>query len=118
MKKSLKPERRLYPRIDQKVPLKIVTNGYDLATTTQNISCIGAYCHVEKYIPPFTTIAVKMTLPVANGIDQKNYDIQCRGVVVRTEDEANGGFNIAVFFNRINDPQRQRIVQYITQFLP
>jgi hypothetical protein len=39
-------------------------------------------------------------------------------VVVRTEDEDMGGFNIAIFFNDINDSQRQKISRYVNQFLP
>ena len=112
-----KKERRLHPRIEQRLPLKIAANGYDFATTTQNISCLGAYCHIDKYVPPFTRIMVKLTLPVMNN---KNDDrnVECKGVVVRAEDEEKGGFNIAVFFNNIKDSQRNKISQYISQLLP
>lgn len=115
MTRHHKEERRKYPRIEQRLPLKIVANGYDFVTSTQNISCVGAYCHVEKYVPPFTKIMVKLTLPIAIG---NNHNVECKGVVVRTEDEENGGFNIAVFFNEMNIHQRQKISQYINQFLP
>jgi len=113
-----KKERRQYPRIDQRLPLKVVANGYDFATTTQNISCIGTYCHVDKYIPPFTKIMVKLTLPIMDNERNDNCHVECKGVVVRTEDENKGGFNIAVFFNAIKDSQRHKISQYISQLLP
>jgi hypothetical protein len=118
MRKSLKAERRLHPRIDQRLPVNIVANGYDLATTTQNVSCVGAYCHVQKYIPPFTKIAVKLSLPIGSLESPRYSEVTCKGVVVRTEDVAEGGFNLAVFFNGITDPERQRISQYISKFLP
>lgn len=116
--KAKKTERRQYPRIEQTLPLKIAADGYGFATNTQNVSCVGAYCHLDKYIPPFTKIAVKVTLPVMVGRSLKNIEVDCNGVVVRTEDEKKGGFNIAVFFNGIKENQRKKIAQYITQFLP
>lgn len=116
--KKKNSERRQYPRIYRTLPLKIAANGYQFATSTENVSCVGAYCHLDKYIPPFTKIAVKLILPVTNGGKIKNIEVECKGVVVRTEDEKKGGFNIAVFFNGIKDNQRKKIAQYINQFLP
>jgi len=113
-----KSERRQYPRIEHRLPFKVAANGYDFSTSTLNVSCIGAYCHINKYIPPFTKVIVKLTLPLPTRNGNKNYDIECKGVVVRSEDENKGGFNIAIFFNEIGDPQRHKISQYINQFLP
>lgn len=117
MIKNIKTERRQYPRVKKELPLSIAANGYDFITATQNISCLGAYCRVDKYIPPFTKIAVKLTLPMANN-RKSNCDVECKGVIVRTEDENTGGFNIAIFFNEIRDNERQKISQYISQILP
>lgn len=118
MKGRLKKERRLHPRIAHTLPLKIAANGYDFITTTQNVSCVGAYCRINKYIPPFTKIMVLLSLPVIANNRTKNYSVECKGVVVRSEDESEGGFNIAIFFNDIKDGQRQKISEYISQFLP
>jgi hypothetical protein len=118
MIKRLKDERRLYPRIEKKLPLKMAADGYDFAASTQNISCVGVYCCVNKYIPPFTKIAVKIRLPKTKGFTPKECNVECKGVIVRTEDEKKGGFNIAIFFNEIKNSQRQRISRYISQFLP
>lgn len=115
MTKYKKAERRLHPRIKKKLPFRVAANGYDFATSSQNISCVGAYCHVNKYIPPFTKIAISITLP---GNKSKTYEVECKGVIVRTEDEKTGGFNIAIFFNEIKDNQRQKISRYISRFLP
>lgn len=108
-------ERREHPRLDHRLPVKIVANGYDLATSTENVSCLGAYCHIEKYIPPFTRILVKLNLPMPNG---EKCDLECKGVIVRSLDEEKGGFNIAVYFNAISEPQKHKITQYMNQFLP
>ncbi len=110
-------ERRLHPRLDHKLPLNVAVNGYDFSTSTHNISSVGAYCHLDKYMPPFTKISIKLSLP-NKGKVHKNTIVECKGVVVRSEDEARGGFNIAIFFNRLADCQRKKIAQYISQFLP
>jgi len=112
-------ERRRNPRIAQKLPFKVAANGFDFSTTTQNLSCTGAYCLIKKYIPPFTRVAVKLTLPIRTREEEKkDYTIDCQGVIVRTEDKEKEGFNIAIFFNRINNSQRKIITEYINQFLP
>jgi hypothetical protein len=118
MVKNTKAERRRYPRIEQKLPVNVAADGYGFATETKNISCVGAYCHIDKYIPPFTKVAVKLTLPITLKAGPRVAFVECRGVIVRTEDETNGGFNIAIFFNDIQDSQRHKISQYINQFLP
>jgi hypothetical protein len=118
MIKNIKAERRQYPRIEQRLPIKLAVNGYDFITSTHNVSCVGAYCHVTKYMPPFTKVVVKLTLPIITDNGNKNYNVVCKGVVVRAEDESGGGFNIAVFFNEINTEEKKKISEYIKQFLP
>ncbi len=93
-------------------------NGYNFSTNTQNISCVGAYCKIKKYIPPFTKVRVKLTFPIKSRIGKSDYTMDCEGVIVRTEDEKKGGFNIAIFFNAIKDEQRKNISKYINQFVP
>ena len=110
-------ERRIHPRLDHKLPLNLAVNGYDFSTSTHNISCVGAYCHLDKYMPPFTKISVKLSMP-NKGQVHKNTIVECKGVVVRSEDEVKGGFNIAIFFNEMHDEQRKKISAYIKQFLP
>jgi len=110
-------ERRQHPRLDQKLPLDLSIDGYDFSTSTRNISCVGAYCHLDRYMPPFTKISVKLSLPV-KGRAGKNQIVECKGVVVRTEDEIDGGFNLAIFFNEMHKEQRNKITHYISQFLP
>lgn len=116
--RAAKAERRQHPRVDQRLSVDVSANGYYFSTVTQNISCLGAYCHIEKYVPPFTKVAVKLDLPIIGRSGERSSNVDCKGVVVRTEDAANGGFNIAIFFNDIKDSQRHKISQYISQFLP
>ncbi|MCX5705095.1 MAG: PilZ domain-containing protein [Candidatus Omnitrophica bacterium] len=110
-------ERRVHPRIDHKLPIKVAIDKYGFVTSTKNVSCVGAYCHITKYIPPFTKVSVKLSLPVATDHGKKNYTVECKGVLVRTEDEARGGFNIAIFFNNIKEDEKKKISQYLSQYL-
>ncbi len=112
-----KQERRLNPRIDQKLPISVVTNGYDFVTNTHNISCLGAYCTLDKYVPPFTKVKVRLNLPINHNGVRENCDVNCSGVVVRSEDDPAGKFNVAIFFNEIKEQPRQKIAQYVKQFI-
>jgi c-di-GMP-binding flagellar brake protein YcgR len=111
-------ERRKYPRVNQNLPIRVAVNGYDFMSSTRDISCVGTYCHVEKYMPPFTRVQVRLSLPIMDQTASTFYDVTCKGVVVRSEDGNAGGFNIAIFFNDIKDEVRSKISQYIAQFLP
>ncbi len=117
MPKVIKTERRKYPRFTQRLPIVLAANGYDFNTTTQNISCVGAYCHIDKYVPPFTKVLVKMNIPHGAGKVDTDHNVECKGVVVRTEDDSNKGFNIAIFFNEIKDIERKKISHYISQLV-
>ena len=118
MSKRLGSERRLHPRIYQELPIKVAANGFDFSTSTSNVSCVGAYCSINKYVPPFTKVMVKLNLPVKTSRSSKNYNVECTGVIVRTEDKTEGGFNVAIFFNRIKDEEKKKISKYVNQFLP
>jgi hypothetical protein len=116
---KLKIEKRLYLRVEAKLALRVIANGYDFSTTTQNLSCLGAYCRIKQYVPPFTKLLIKLNLPVNSPNAKDKFTLlECKGVIVRTEDEKEGGFNIAIFFNGIEDAQRHKISQYLKQFIP
>lgn len=113
MKTATGKERRIHPRIDKQLPLNVAVNGYDFVTNTQNLSCLGTYCRIDKYVPPFTRVRIKLDLPIKN----RKCPVECEGVVVRTEDESDGSFDIAIFFNRIKEQPKQRLTEYVSQFL-
>lgn len=118
MMKRLKSERRLYPRVQYGLPLKVAVNGYAFETTSQDISCVGAYCRINKYVPPFTKVSIRLSLPIKNSKSQNNSNVECKGVIVRADDKEDiNGFNIAIFFNEINDTQRNKISRYVNQLL-
>jgi len=107
-------DKRLYPRVEHNLPVKLAVNGYKFETSTQNISCIGAYCRINKYMPPFTKIMVNLALPISG----KKCNVECKGVIVRSDDDSSGGFNIAIFFNNIAEASRKKIERYVKALLP
>lgn len=118
MIRKLAEEKRLHPRLDHSLSLKVEAGGFDFKTVTQNISCLGTYCRIDKYMPPFTRVLIRLNLPLATRDGIKHLAIECAGVIVRTQDDPGGGFNVAIFFNRIREDQRKKISQYVNQFLP
>ena len=112
-------ERRRSPRVEQKVPLKIKLDGYDLVGHTQNISSIGAYCIVNKYIPPFSLISIILFLPLRSDKRNSIANVRCQGVVVRAEEspENSKEYNIAIYFNRLRRSDKAKLLQYVQQYL-
>ena len=96
-----KTERRRSPRIKRELSLKIKLEDYDVVGQTRDISCIGAYCTVNKYIPPFSLISIILLLPLKIRNRNNIYNVRCQGVVVRTEEDpkSNKEYNIAIYFN-------------------
>jgi hypothetical protein len=110
-------ERRRFPRAKKQLALKIKAEGFDFVTQTENVSCIGAYCSVNKHIPIMTRLSLILLLPMRSGEKNTTAKIQCKGVVVRSESLPDGRHNIAIFFNEINERNKDKIAQYINQHI-
>lgn len=112
-------ERRKYPRVEKSLPLKISREDLDIITETKNISCSGAYCQIDKYLPLMSKVEIVLLLPIESHnkkiITKK---IKCIGVVVRSEPVILKGVdsayhNVAIFFTELNKADRNTIAQYI-----
>jgi hypothetical protein len=92
-------------------------DNYDLVTQTKNISCIGAYCFVDKYIPPMTKVSIVLLLSLKSKTREKTTTakVQCKGVVVRTEENPPKSYNIAIYFNEIGQREKNKIAKYVNQ---
>ena len=112
-------EKRRSPRVKRQVTLRIKGDDYDLTGRTRDISCIGTYCTVNKYIPPFSLISIILLLPLRINNQNTICNVRCQGVVVRTEEnlENNGEYNIAIYFNRVRKLDKARLLQYVQQYL-
>lgn len=110
-------ERRKYPRVTGKVPLKLSgIEDSDLITETINISCGGVYCKVSKFIPVMTKLKILMFVPPTER-KKRSYRIECEGIVVRSEPESPSEgrkeYYIAIYFSRIKKGDRQKIAEYV-----
>ncbi|MDD4908633.1 MAG: PilZ domain-containing protein [Candidatus Omnitrophica bacterium] len=111
-------ERRQYPRAQKQLALKIEADGCDIVTQTENISCVGTYCIVDKQIPVMTKLSLLLLLPLRSKNRNVTSRIHCKGVVVRSDTVSETGkFSLAVFFNEISERNKAKIAQYINQHI-
>ena len=107
-------ERRGDPRLDNNIPVKICQEGGDIVAETQNISCSGAYCRVNKHIALMTKLKIHLLLSSPVEGKKKARKVSCEGVVVRSEPIKDGkGYHLAVFFSDIT----KRDAEYITDYV-
>jgi len=107
-------ERRKHPRLKEILPLKIREAEFDISTETKNISASGAYCSVDRFLAPHTKLAIQLLLPFER---EKPKQINCKGIIVRTEKNLNNTYNIAIFFNEIKRSDQIKISQYVSSHL-
>jgi hypothetical protein len=110
-------EKRRQPRTKKSIHFKLKTGDSTITTESINLSCIGAYCRVNKHIPYMTNLKIIIALPSGNQEDGIEY-VECNGVVARVEKaltDNNGGniHNIAIFFNEIKDSAKEKIARFI-----
>lgn len=101
-------DRRRYPRSEPTTPFKLDLRAKDvaLAAKVRNLSCNGAYCHVTKPIAEMTRVMMVL--------ETDAYRIKCNGTVVRAEPVAEkGGYDIAVFFDRISKSDQEKLVRLL-----
>ena len=114
-----KIERRKYPRVEEKVPLKIKDEEFDAITVSKNISCSGVFCQVEKVFPLLSKVKVVLLLPAES--KTKAHPIYIDGVVVRSEPVKSASkpncYNIAIFFSKIRRQDWSKISNYINSIL-
>ena len=111
-------ERRLHPRLDGSIPLKISSPDFDFVTETQNLSRTGVYCRVSRYIEPMTKLKIHLLLPFKRKDKITTKKVTCSGVIVRSEAIAGKeDFNVAIYFNDIQGREADYISDYINTFL-
>ena len=111
-------ERRSAPRIPERLSVMLADQGQEFLVETKNLSASGAYCTVDRFIPPMTKLSVRYALP--NG--PHPMEIHCSGVVVRTEPTIahadRAGYHIAIFFTDVSDRDQAAIQQFVQRLLP
>ncbi len=119
-RKHIGVEHRKHPRINEHLQFKLKTNHFHIVTETINLSCIGAYCQVNKYIPLMTGLEIVLALPHID--EEGEFEcVECNGLVVRVEKvsfDANtrNAYNIAIYFSEIEDYQKQKIESFVERY--
>ena len=112
-------EKRLFPRCDMNLPVKITGGSYKLASETKNISGCGLYCSVDRFIPTMTKISLTMFIPLIDKGRRIEKEISCMSVVVRIYPETmqgkSGRYDVGLFFTDIHNDDRELILQYLRQ---
>ena len=119
-KSSDPSERRRYPRVSKSLAIKLKDREADFVTETKNVSCIGAYCTVNAYVPVLTKLRITLILPKGRDI-KASKPINCEGTVVRIEKcppgiESNR-YNLAIYFNQISKGDMKVIDHYVKNHL-
>ena len=110
-------ERRVHPRVPERLALAVTETGVAITVETKNISASGAYCTVDQFLPPMTKLALRFELPDGT----RHATIACAGVVVRAEpvieSGSRGRYHIAIFFSDLRPQDRSAIERYVRQKL-
>ncbi len=115
-KKNTHVEHRRYPRLDERLQLRLRAENFDVVAKTINLSCLGAYCQLNKHIPLMTSLKIAFTLSYGDQENEFDY-VECNGVVVRVEEvlsESNmdSVFNTAIYFNEIEESEKEKIANF------
>lgn len=114
-------ERRRHTRLDKNVAIKLKDKDVDFVTETKNISCLGAYCQVDAYLPVLTKIRITLLLPKTKASKIARH-ITCEGTIVRVERIGDpieqNKYNVAIYFNQISKGDMKFIDSYVKNHLP
>lgn len=119
MKQDRCTEKRRYPRINNQIRFEIRDNDNVVIADMINLSCIGAYCRVNKPVPLMTSLRIVLPLIYKNRINDVKY-VECEGTVVRTERilTEDDCYHIAIFFSDIAASEQKKITDYIEAHQP
>lgn len=117
MAPGITPERRRSPRLTAQLPVAISEAGMTVEAETNNLSASGAYCTLDRFLPPMSKLQLRLELP--NG--RSHTSIRCAGVVVRIEPviahAQQSRYHVAIFFTDLAERDRSAIARFVQQRL-
>ncbi len=118
--KHIGAEHRKRPRINERLQFRLKTNHFQIVTETIDLSCIGAYCQANKYIPLMTVLDIVLALPHVDEEGEFEH-VKCNGLVVRVEKVSSdvnrrNAYNIAIYFSEIEDSDKQKIESFVERY--
>ena len=104
-------ERRRDPRFEKTLSFQIQNGGAGrLAAESINISSRGLYCRAPEPVPVMSKLNISLNLPFPGG---KSELLECEGVVVRAEKDADGSSRIAIYFLNFNAAKADILNRYL-----
>lgn len=89
-----------------------------LEAESVNLSTRGLYCLVERYVAPFSKLRVGLDL---HGADGGSHRLDCEGVVVRVEPEAEKPdvkeYRVAIYFLNLPREDAELVARYLNHEL-
>ncbi|NQT47076.1 MAG: PilZ domain-containing protein [Candidatus Omnitrophica bacterium] len=111
-------ERRRYPRVAEKLPLKISSEGSYIVTETKNISPKGAYCMIKGKLPDMCKVEVTLLVPTKAGADAPRKKVVCTGTVIRQEPpHADESCPAALLFENISKTDERLLSKYVDRIV-
>ena len=110
-------EKRRMPRIEEKLPIKVMEGDYCTVVETTNISASGVYFTTDKPLPPMSKVLITLLLPTNTG---KNTKVECNGTVVRVvpmSDQSKTLYETAIFFDDITEKTKNVISRYVKKIM-
>lgn len=110
-------EKRRTPRIEEKLPIKVMEGDYCTVVETKNISASGVYFTTDNPLPLMSKVMITLLLPSNTG---KNTKIECKGTVVRIVPETFANktiYETAIFFDDITEKTKNIISRYVKKVM-
>ncbi len=112
-------ERRRERRVDTEVGVSIAQPELDapIVASTRNVSGSGAYIVLDEPLPMFGRYHVHLLFPVLDADGNPGVeDIEVVAIVVRHSLIEEGGARkhcVALYFDRVSPPDRERIIDFV-----
>lgn len=109
-------ERRKHKRYSVNLPVVSRHDDDKIEMKTANVSLGGAYCHVDRYLPEMTRLALDIKVPGDGSDGEKDEWIEAEAVVVRVEPDRAGGedYYIALFFTKMSEEDRKKLAEILS----
>ncbi|MFH0839468.1 MAG: PilZ domain-containing protein [Candidatus Omnitrophota bacterium] len=110
-------EKRQTPRIEERLPIKIIEGDSGMVVETKNISASGTYFTTDKPMPLMSKVRITLLIPDTGG---KNSKVECSGTVVRTVPTATQDktfYETAIFFDDITEKAKNTILKHIKKII-
>ena len=104
--KTVIRERRKFPRQKKVIKFRMVPEKQsDVEGETNDLSCVGANCKMNKHIPEMTKLQLTLSLP--------DGDETFEGIVVRSDKVNEDEYDTAIYFSTIDMDIRRKINAFI-----